>query len=96
MSGGVSLGRYFEERENDVTLDSNGGLGWAWLAPLIQGVMGANQGGSSILVQQQQLYAQQRAAAEASRSRTVILTSLGVFGFLALGAYGLYVLSKKP
>ena len=91
----VSLGRCFEERESDVTLSSEGGLGWAWLAPLITGVMksGSSEGGDSFS-NQQAVIAGQRAAAQAKSTAASIGLIVGGVLIFGLGGWAVYRLTK--
>lgn len=99
MSGGVSLGRCFEERVDDVTIPHSSGLGfWAALAPLISGVVQGQQqasgDASDIFTRQQASIAQQRAATERATTGRSIAYLLGGVAILGLGGWAVYRLTK--
>ena len=81
-----------ETQSDEVTVGQSG-LGFAWLAPLIQGAMSANQGGGQdAFTAQLALMARER---EAEETRRMIFPTIMGVGILALGGTGLYLLLRK-
>lgn len=89
----------FEERLDGVTVGEAGGLGYAWVAPLISAVVGGQQQASTqagdVYAQAQYGLAQRRA--EIARSETVskVITGVVLVGILGLGGWVVYRGSKS-
>lgn len=93
----------FEPRMDGVTLAGastghTGALGWAWLAPLITGVIeGQNKNGaeaSDAFSHQQAVIAGQRASAQAQATAATYGVIAGTVLFLGLGGWAVYRLTK--